>query len=58
VEEKRVSVKYEFYLTIGFSDNADQREEIEFDNELSDEELDAEVTEWANNFIEYGARKC
>ena len=39
------------HLSIGFA-GAEHRDTLEFDDDATDENIEAEVQEWANNYIE------
>lgn len=43
--------KIEFYLGIGYA-NAEHIEILEFDDDVSEEEIDQTLEDWSNNYIE------
>jgi len=49
-------MKVKVYLTIGFP-SASYEDVLEFDEGVSEGDIDQEVQEWAFNYIEYGWEK-
>ena len=45
--------KVQFYLGIGYP-GADHKEIVEFEDNVTDEEIDEYLNEWASNYIDYG----
>ena len=45
-------MKIQVFLGIGYGPGASHEDVIEFDDSATDDEIDAEVKEWANNYIE------
>ena len=48
--------KYRFRLSIGYP-SAVHEDEIDFDSEPTEEELQEDLRDWANDYIEYWAEK-
>ena len=49
-------IKVDVSLSIGFA-TANHEDELEFDDNATDEQIDAEVQEWAWNYIDIGWSK-
>ena len=49
-------MKVEFTLGIGFA-NAKHREIFDIDDDATDEDIEAQLQEWANNYIDTGWKK-
>ncbi len=45
-------IRVKVNLSIGYP-GAGHDDELEFDEGMTDEQIDREVAEWANNYIEY-----
>jgi len=51
-----VTIKIKVYLSIGFYDSI-REEVLELDDGVTDEEIEEEVRDWKNNYIEWGWKK-
>jgi len=49
--------KYEFTLSIGFGPSARRRETFEFDDDITESELDEAWKDWSWNYIDGGFRE-